>query len=435
MKLKLAANTLIQIVGKIISSGAAFLITILLARTYGPQGYGDFEKITAFVSLFYLMVDFGFNAIVINKIKKQEDSKENLYGLVFGARIVLGILIIFLCLAIIPFLPGVGSQGYSSFVKLGIILISTTIFLQGLTITNNLLFQESLRYDKSVIASSLGYLVFLGLIYLVTFFKLPLLFALFSFVLFFLVYVLVSFFLVRSLISRLSPIFNFPKIIALFKETLPFGITLIFNVIYFRSDIVILSVLKSTQDVAYYGLAYRFFEFALVFPTFFNNAFYPILLETKNLSLEKTKNYFLLSCGFLFGLGIVAGIFFFFLSPHLINLTSSSFSQSIISLRILSLSLPIFYLTSLFMWFLITFDKQKILAPIYGFTMIINIVLNIVFIPRFSYLASSVITGITEGIIFVLTGYFVLKIFRNQSVSKQNINQLNLTRNSPTRNA
>lgn len=417
MKLKLAANTLFQIVGKIISSGAAFIITILLARTYGPQGYGDFEKITAFVSLFYLMVDFGFNAIVLNKIKKQEDTKENLYGLVLATRIILGILIIFICLAIIPFLPGAGSQGYSGFVKLGIILVSTTIFFQGLTTTNNLLFQESLRYDKSVLASSVGYLFFLGLIYLITLYQLPLIFTLIAFILFFLIHILVSFYLTRSLVSRLSPIFNFSKILSLFKETLPFGITLVFNVIYFRSDIVLLSILKPTVDVAYYGLAYRFFEFALVFPTFFNNAFYPLLLEAKQINLEKTKNLFLIASGFLFGIGLVAALFFFLLAPNLINLTSGSFSQSIVSLKILSLSLPVFYLTNLFMWFLITFDKQKLLAPIYGFTMIINIVLNIYFIPHYSYLASSAITGITEGVIFLLTGYFVLKIFRNKSMS------------------
>lgn len=459
MKLKLATNTLFQIIGKIISSGASFIITILLARTYGPQGYGDFEKITAFVSLFYLMVDFGFNAIVINKIKKQEDSRENLYGLVFGSRIILGILIIFVCLAILPFLPGAGSQGYTPFVKLGIILVSTTIFFQGLSLTNNLLFQESLRYDKSILASSVGYLIFLGLIYLVTVNDLPLIFTLISFIVFYLVNILVSFYLVRTLVGRFSPIFNFSKIFNLFKETLPFGITLVFNVIYFRSDIVILSALKSTQDVAFYGLAYRFFEFALVFPTFFNNALYPILLDARQMrtplpegrgnfkvqsetphrkpqneirskfdqeglsgagvSFEKTKNYFLLSSGFLFGIGLVACLFFLLLAPYLINLTSSSFNESILSLRILSLSLPIFYLTSLFMWFLITYDKQKLLAPIYGITMIINIVLNIIFIPRFSYLASSAITGITELIIFLATGYFVLKLFREKQLNNK----------------
>ena len=414
MKIRIAANTLFQIVGKIISSGASFFITIILARTYGPSGYGDFEKITAFVSLFYLMVDFGFNAIVLNKIKKQMESKEELYGLVFAARIILGVIIIFFCLALLPFLPSFGSQGYSGFVKLGIILLSTTIFLQGMTITNNLLFQENLRYDKSIIASSCGYFVFLGLIYLVGFFKLPLIFALFSFIIFYLVYVLISFYLVRSLLSRLRPIFNFSKILTLFKETLPFGITLVFNVVYFRSDIVILSALKPTLDVAYYGLAYRFFEFALVFPTFFNNALYPFLLDAKRISFDKTKNIFLLSCGFLFGLGLVAGIFFFFFSPYLINLTSSSFGQSVISLKILSLSLPVFYLTSLFMWFLITFDKQKLLAPIYGITMILNIGLNLFFIPRYSYIASSVITGLTEVVILLLTGYFVFKIIANK---------------------
>lgn len=415
MKLKIAANTLVQIIGKIISSGSSFLVTILLARTYGPVGYGDFEKITAFVFLFYLVVDFGFNAIVLNKIRKKESTKEALYGLVLGSRIILGAFVLFLCLSLLPFLPGSSFQGYTGFVKLGIILISPTIFLQGLISTNNLLFQENLRYDKSILASSLSSLFFLALVYLVSLFNLPLIFVLFSFLSSSLMSVFLSFYLVRSFIISFVPVFNFNKIFSLIKETLPFGITLVFNILYFRGDLLLLTMYKSTTEVAYYGLAYRFFEFALVFPTFFNNALYPILLEKKEENFEKAKNLFLLSCGFLLGVGLIAGLMLFLASPYLISLTSNSFTGSVASLRILSVSLPVFYLTNLFMWFLIAFDRQKLLAPIYGFVMIINLALNYYFIPSYSYLASSVITGITETFILVISGYYVIKTINKNS--------------------
>ena len=47
---QIAANTFFQIVARVISSGASFLITLLVARHFGLVGYGDFAKVTSFVT-------------------------------------------------------------------------------------------------------------------------------------------------------------------------------------------------------------------------------------------------------------------------------------------------------------------------------------------------------------------------------------------------
>ncbi|HLB60886.1 MAG TPA: hypothetical protein VJL83_04760, partial [Patescibacteria group bacterium] len=63
LPLKIAGNTLVQLIGKFVTAGITFLITLVIARTYGVVGYGDFTKMTAYASLFYLLVDFGMNAV------------------------------------------------------------------------------------------------------------------------------------------------------------------------------------------------------------------------------------------------------------------------------------------------------------------------------------------------------------------------------------
>ena len=73
LKFKIAGNTLVQLVGKLITAGITFLITFIIAREYGAVGYGEFTKIIAFVSLFYLIVDFGLNAV---RLKETYDEKE-----------------------------------------------------------------------------------------------------------------------------------------------------------------------------------------------------------------------------------------------------------------------------------------------------------------------------------------------------------------------
>lgn len=60
-------NTLYQIFTKFLTSGVGFLTTLLIARYVGVDGYGAFTQVTAYVALFYLIVDFGLNAIYLQK--------------------------------------------------------------------------------------------------------------------------------------------------------------------------------------------------------------------------------------------------------------------------------------------------------------------------------------------------------------------------------
>ena len=94
----------------------------------------------------------------------------------------------------------------------------------------------------------------------------------------------------------------------------------------------------------------------------------------------------------------------------LISLVKVDFAPSVTPFRILSASLPIFFLSSLFMWVLIAQDKQWLLLKIYGAGMIVNIVLNLLFIPRFGYYAAAVITVVSEAVVlfFLLRSYVSL---------------------------
>jgi O-antigen/teichoic acid export membrane protein len=52
-------------------------------------------------------------------------------------------------------------------------------------------------------------------------------------------------------------------------------------------------------------------------------------------------------------------------------------------------------------WALITLGKQKYLMMVYLFSTLLNIALNVVFIPQFSYVACATITLLSEGIVFI----------------------------------
>jgi len=182
LRFKIAFNTLIQILGKIISASCTFLVTVLVARRFGITGFGEFVKITTYVSLFYLIVDFGLNAVVLRdyqisnikyqndklKIKNGRQDPKNIFDNLLGLRIVFALILIFLSLAILVFLPfnPLTLEGFTPLSKLGIIILAPTILFQAIFVSANAVFQKNLRYDLSVLASSLGSFGTLGLIIL-----------------------------------------------------------------------------------------------------------------------------------------------------------------------------------------------------------------------------------------------------------------------------
>ncbi len=401
-KFKVIYNTMIQTAGRLFTGVITYLITLLLVRQYGPIGFGEFIKILTFVSYFYIMADFGLNAVVVKQLEEKVDNKY-LLGNLLGLRMAISLVLIFVAVSLLAFLPQGVNQGFTPVVRIGIIIGSLTILTQSIITTTNAYFQKTLRYDKSVLAAALGYLLSFLLAYIFASSQAPIFLLALAYVSGGVLTVAVSFWLLPE---KIIPQFDFFYWRSIFVKSLPLGLTLILNLVYFKADSFILTLLRSTEEVGVYGLAYKFFETALVFPTFFMNSMYPVFLAKLKIRREDFLVIFKKSGVVLVfsSLLITAALYVF--APLLINFTSGPKSLDFIgatgALRVLSLSLPFFFISSFLMWFLITHDKQKILVPIYTLSMFLNVVLNLVLIPVYGYMAAAVTTLMTEAFVTIL---------------------------------
>lgn len=433
LRFKILLNTFFQVIGKVVSSGFGFLVAILLARFYGVNNFGEYVKITAYVTAFWIMGDFGLNAIVLQKYSKMINADESgktqinfdienknsitwEFNLLLTLRILLSLFLIFLSLAILSFIP----SGYSAVSKLGIILMSFTILSQNIHLTCNSIFQHELAYQKTLIAlvvtNVVSFILITGAIYL----KFPIIFVVSSYSLSGFVLIFVSLFLVKKYVSEIKLIFDWGRLRSLFVVATPLGLVLIFNVLYFHIDSVLLAVFKSNRDVGLYGYAYKFFETALVLPTFYGNSVYPVLLSRLKNDVSGFNRLFKRSILLLLLGSCFLTVIFIFLAPLIIKVStnSTSFAGSVASLQILSLSFPVYFVTSIFMWYFVSLKKNKFLLFVYGSSLLLNFVLNLIFIPRFSYVASSWITGISEVYILVIFIVFYRFSHLNSSFQK-----------------
>lgn len=390
MRRVIAWNTVSQVFGKIIGAGTAFVVSFFVARNFGAVGYGEFTKITTYVAFFFLVADFGLNAVYLQQ--------KTPFRTLLSLRILGGIFLIFLSLAILAFLPQGESQGYTRFVRLGIILFSPAIFFQGLITTANAIFQKELRYDFTTVTISVG-----SLVTLVAFFVFQNVFgSILALTIGSVATSITGLFFVKRFVDSYEIRFRVVELMKLFVPAIPLGLTLLFNLVYFHADSVILTISRSTAEVGIYGLAYKVFETILVLPTFFMNAVYPLMLKSENFTRLFKKSFFVLLIT-----SLVSVIAVWLLSPLLVFI-KDDFEASIPALRVLSLGLPFFFLSSLIMWALIARKKQNALAIIYGSFMLGNILLNVRFIPIFGFMAAAWITVISEFIVLAVS-WFVLK--------------------------
>lgn len=411
-KTVIGVNTVAQFAGKVASAGVMFLVALIIARSFGADGFGDFTKITTYVAFFYLLADFGLNAVFLQNEQKSDGSWGNLFIL----RILTSIILIILSLSILFFLPYGSDRGYTYFARLGIILYSPTILFQALITTANALFQKHLRYELATLALVIGDIVSLVLVGLTAFLAVSSgsVVSAVSLMLGAGVTGIVSLILAYRLEKTAKISFSLKAMKELLLGSMPLGIMLIFNQVYFRFDSFVLTLTRSTAEVGLYGFAYKIFEMPLVIPTFFMNAVYPLLLQAKardQLSEESQlfENLFKKSFKTLLLSSLIIVILFWLAAP-LLTLVRPEFSGSELPLRILVLGLPIFFTTSLLMWVIVAVGEQKVLPLVYGISMILIIAADIVFIPKFGYISAALITDLAEISVLMMLGAIVLKL-------------------------
>ncbi len=386
---KIFKQTFWQIIGKAVSSISTFIILAVVARIYQEAGTGIFTLVLTYLAVFNLLSDFGFN---LHELRKKDVSWQKL----LGTRLIWSVILIVLAVGLLSFLP------FGQEFNQGVIFGIWAIFGAAIFASCNLVFQKKLRYDLSVLATSIGTVVGLVIYLWFSYLRLPINLLLIAYSLNWAVIAFISLLLVKKFIRSFFPIYSIHYTLYLFKDSWPIAATLALNVVYFRADSFIITFYKGVSEAGIYNLAYAIFQSVLVLPTFIMNAYYPLMLK----SLKKIKLLGIM----LFGLASLAMITTLLFAPQIIELiTGSGFVGSPQSLQILSLSFPAFFLSSLLMWLLISRGQYKKMLLIYFIGLVFNLILNFIYIPQFSYQAASWITVLSE---YLILGVLAVSLVR-----------------------
>jgi len=403
---RIAYNIIIAAGARIINLALSLIIIGFITRYLGRAGFGYYATILAFLYFFTVLADLGLYSICLRDISRKGANEKKIASNAFTLRFFAGLFIFGLTPLVAYFLP------YPSQIKLGILIGAIGFWLLSNTQVLMGIFQKYLRMDKVALAELLGRAFQLGLVVFFIYQGRGFLFIVSALVVGALVNFLFVFFFSQKYIS-VSFQFDFPFWKALLKKSLPLGLAIIFTMIYFKIDTVMLSLMKSSAEVGIYGLAYKFLEALIFFPAMFVGLVMPLMSKYAFSARKKFQKITQKTLDVLLVFIIPMIIGTFFLSPKIVTLIAGQdFRLSAGVLNFLIVATGIIFLGALFSNMIISLERQKSLTYIYGTGAGINLVANFIFIPKYSYYGAAGTTVFTELIVtalMIIVLYQILK--------------------------
>ncbi|MBF0913372.1 oligosaccharide flippase family protein [Candidatus Gracilibacteria bacterium] len=422
----MASNTISQIISKAGTAIIAIFLISVLTNYLTVELYGLYSKVYNYVGIFVFLADLGLYAITIREITNNKEKSSSIVGNVMSLRLILGIFILILAVAIAFFLPG-----YNSILALiSIFIASIFTILQLLNSSILALMQANMKVEYSAFTLILGKLVNLFGTALVAYvfypkqfiensdYFSPFIYIMIVGVISVFINTILNYFYARKIV-KFGFAWDFDYIKHIFKISVPYGIALFLSVVYFKMDIMILSIMEeqtiADRNISLYSLPMKIVEVIMVIGGFYMTSMLPSITEAFKKKDEKTltkltdisfKVLFMFS-SMVFILGIMFRDYIIKIIANDDYLNVLPYSSSDAFLVVFAVIL--FYFISLvFIYLFVASENQNKLLKINIIVTIFNFVGNILLIPKYSFMGAGFVTLLSQILLFIL-GYFGTK--------------------------
>jgi O-antigen/teichoic acid export membrane protein len=376
---------------QIFSMGASFIATIIIARKLGPGNFGQLSYAVSFISIFSILATLGIDNILYRDLIKHPEKKKEYLGTALTIKLIASfITAILVCIFAFYF-------GQDDVSKILIAILSIGLIFNAFQIIN-FEFQAQVKSKYPSIIScianftvnALEVMVILtgrGVIYLA-------IVATFGSILSAILY---WYFYEKKIEGKLFS-WKFDKNIAknLLRDSWPLIFTGGFTLVYARIDQVLIKNMLGASQVGIYGVAVILAEVWNFIPGILVSSFFPAIINAKKTSEEiyyarlKKLSLLLLSLAIIISLSMTVLSSFFI---HLIY--GQAFMGASIILQIYVWSSVGTFLGVLASNYLITENNQKTLIFMTFIPMVINVILNIWWIPKYGIVGSAYATLIS----------------------------------------
>ena len=400
----IARNTGVQAVADILGKLATLAFYAVMARELGQAGFGDFSFALSLALLLTVYAGFGTDQLITRSVARERHTAPRLLTDALAVKVGLGVL------GLVAAVAFTFAAGYDAEVRATTALLSAAAIVelaaksyyatfQGLDdmrpVAASFLVQRYVTAAVGVAAMLAGAgVVEVAAIYL-------------GGALLALAYVGVRLARIRVRPRRDVSV---GRAGALIRASAALGVSLILETALFRIDAVMLSLMKGNVAVGLYGVAYRLLESTL----FISYTFVAALLPTlSRLTRHSTPS---IAESYEVGLKLIASallplgaVFVLFPEPIITILYSSAYADATSAVRLLGVAAAFYGVSYLSAYVLISQGRMRVLPWITLAVLVLNVGLNLVLIPIYSFDGAAAVTSVSQVALAVASAVFALR--------------------------
>lgn len=383
----------------IVSKVALAFATVYLARVLGPRYYGIIGFSQAFAVYFNLLTDLGLKTTALRELSRVDD-RISYQNVIFATKLSLTLLAVILYILASYLLP------IDAETRPVLLLYVVSTFLSGILIDWVYMAAEKMKYVAIAesIKTALYVILLLTLVSKSTHtIRIPVAYAIAMSISS--CYLLLN---LKRMRLSLKPKWCFVDIYQTLRLTIPLGAAQIFITLYYYSDQLLLGFLKSKEVVGYYSAPYKIINFGVLFLNLIISSSIPFLtrLLNRNQDLYERIVNFLgrVSLFIAFPVGMAITLY----SKNIILiLFGEEYVNSVVVLQVIVWSLVAIGIRFVFENYLIISGSQKSYLKYTAMYFCVNMILNLILIPRFGALGAAIAT-LGADITFTLFLFIVL---------------------------
>lgn len=386
LKSKLAKNTIWIIFERIIQMIISLIVGSLSARYLGPSNYGLINYGASIVALFTAITKLGLDGVIVKEYVNRKNENGTLIGTAIIMRTISSIIsMLLIYITVLVLKPN------NTLIHLLTLLQSISLLFQSFEIFD-LWFQSNLNSKYTSIAKSLAYIVVsVYKIFLLVSSKSVIWFSFSTTLDYALIFIILSIMYKKNNGQKLTFSKNTAKL--LFKQSYQFILSGLMVTLYMQMDKIMIGNMIDDLNVGLYSAATTICTLWAFIPEAIINSFRPVIYELKNKSEELYLKRLKLLYSIIFWLGILFCTFIVVFSKYIILIL---YGKNYLNAQT-TLVIAVWYTSFAYVgvarniW-IVSENKNKYAKSFTIIGAIVNLVLNLIFIPKYGINGAAIAT-------------------------------------------
>ena len=378
---------------------------IIAARYLGDKGYGSYSLAFALSGIFTVFLDMGLSIYICKQVSHYPEKANRYLKSVFDLKKILALPVVGALICLVLLMPG------ESEIQVVVCAIGLALVVNGFTemylavfrafewmslVCVLLVVQRALFFALGFISLLMGYLVV-------------------PFSIIFLVVSVFSLILARWNMQKRSegrePLLDWGLSKTILKKSLPVCGIFLFSYIYFRIDVVIVYFLIGEAETGWYNAAFKWVEVLALLVASIRSALFPTLSRVYSDPGNQFQSICKEAVRYLFLIGLPLTVGTFVLAPELVKLLYGDlYEMTVQILQIMALGFFLICVNEFAIFLLLSADRFSEVLKVVFLGSVLNIVLNILAIPKWGVIGAAAVAGLTELFLFFMLYNYMSRI-------------------------